>query len=77
MVESGIGIGSALPVNPSGGLKAKGFPYGAAGVSQIYESYLQLMGKAGKRQVKDATYGMTHNMAGSGTASVVHILGVE
>ena len=77
MVENGIGINSNLPVNPSGGLKAKGFPYGAAGVSQIYETYLQLSGKAGKRQIKDATCGLVHNMAGSGAASVVHILGVD
>ena len=77
LVENGIGLNSNLPVNPSGGLKAKGFPYGAAGVSQIYEAYLQLSGKAGKRQIKNASYGLLHNMAGSGAASVVHILGVE
>ncbi len=77
IVENGIGIDGNLPVNPSGGLKAKGFPYGASGVGQIVEAYNQLKNKAGKRQVKNARYAMTHSQAGSGAASIVHILGVE
>ena len=76
LIESGIGVESNLPVNTSGGLKAKGFPFGATGVGQVVEAYLQLKGIAGKRQVKDAKNVMVHNMAGSGVASVVHILGV-
>ncbi len=70
-----IKINGSLPVNPSGGLKAKGNPLGATGVSQFYEAYLQLKGKAGQRQVKGARYGMLHNMAGTGATSVVHIVG--
>ncbi|WP_297215039.1 thiolase domain-containing protein, partial [Thermoplasma sp.] len=70
-----IKIDGGLPVNPSGGLKAKGNPLGATGVSQFYEAYLQLKGKAGQRQVKNARYGMLHNMAGTGATSVVHIVG--
>ncbi|KAA8922126.1 thiolase domain-containing protein [Thermoplasma sp.] len=70
-----IKLGGSLPVNPSGGLKAKGNPLGATGVSQFYEAYLQLKGKAGQRQVKGARYGMLHNMAGTGATSVVHIVG--
>ncbi len=77
LVESGLGIGDNLPVNTSGGLKAKGFPFGATGVGQIVEAYVQLKGKAGKRQLKDPKNIMVHNMAGTGAASVVHILGVE
>ncbi len=77
LVEEGIGLNDRLPVNPSGGLKAKGFPFGATGVGQAVEAYLQLKGKANKRQIKDAKRAMIHNMAGSGVASVVHILEVE
>lgn len=77
IVEAGIDLGDNLPVNPSGGLKAKGFPFGASGVGQVVEAYLQLKGKAGKRQIKDAKNIMTHSMAGTGSASVVHIMGVE
>lgn len=77
LVEEGIGLNDRLPVNPSGGLKAKGFPFGATGVGQAVEAYLQLKGKANKRQIKDAKTAMIHNMAGSGVASVVHILEVE
>jgi Acetyl-CoA acetyltransferase len=77
LIEAGIGLGDALPVNTSGGLKAKGFPFGATGVGQIVEAYLQLKGKAGKRQLKNPENIMTHNMAGTGSTSVVHIMGVE
>lgn len=77
IVEAGIDLADNLPVNPSGGLKAKGFPFGASGVGQVVEAYLQLKGKAGKRQIKDAKNIMTHSMAGTGSASVVHIMGVE
>ena len=77
LIENGIGLTGNLPVNPSGGLKAKGFPYGASGVGQIVEAYYQLKNKAGKRQIKDVKYAMTHSQAGSGAASVVHIMGVE
>ncbi len=77
LIEEGISLNDRLPVNPSGGLKAKGFPYGATGVGQAVEAYLQLKGRANKRQIKDAKTAMIHNMAGSGVASVVHILGVE
>jgi acetyl-CoA C-acetyltransferase len=77
IIQNGIGLDSALAVNPSGGLKAKGFPYGASGVGQIVEAYYQLKNKAGKRQIKSAKYAMTHSQAGSGAAALVHILGVE
>ena len=72
--EEGITqIGGKIPVNPSGGLKAKGHPVGATGVAQAVEITLQLRGEAGKRQV-DADVGITHNVGGSGGTAVVHIL---
>ena len=63
-----------LPVNTSGGLKACGHPVGATGVKQIVEIYKQLKGECGSRQVKNAKFGLTHNVGGSGGTSVVHIL---
>ena len=62
-------------MNPSGGLKAKGNPMGATGVGQFVEAYLQFRGKAGERQIKDPKHAMLHNMAGSGSTSIVHIVG--
>jgi acetyl-CoA C-acetyltransferase len=75
LVNEDIRLGGRLPVNPSGGLKAKGNPLGATGVGQFVEAFLQLKGKADKRQVKDARYGLLQNMAGTGSTSVVHIVG--
>jgi acetyl-CoA C-acetyltransferase len=60
--------------NPSGGLKACGHPVGATGVKQIVEIVEQLRGTAGKRQVKDARIGLTHNVGGSGAVAAIHIL---
>jgi len=60
-----------LPVNPDGGLKAKGHPIGATGVSQVYEIFLQLRAAAGPRQVPHAERALAHNVGGAGaTASV-------
>jgi acetyl-CoA C-acetyltransferase len=74
LVESGeTRLGGRIPVNTSGGLKAKGHPVGATGTAQAYEIYLQLTGQAGKRQVKDAKVGLTHNVGGSGATGTVHI----
>jgi len=55
-----------LPINTSGGLKAKGHPVGATGVGQAHEIVLQLRGEAGKRQVKEAQVGLTCNFGGFG-----------
>jgi acetyl-CoA C-acetyltransferase len=62
-----------IPVNTSGGLKAKGHPVGATGVAQVVEIVKQLRGEAGKRQVKGARIGLTQNMGGSGGSTLVHI----
>ena len=63
-----------LPINPSGGLKAKGHPIGATGVSMHVLSAMQLTGKAGDMQVKDASLGGLFNMGGAAVANYVSIL---
>ena len=73
-VEEGLtSLEGKIPVNTSGGLKAKGHPVGATGVAQVVEVVKQLRGKAEKRQVKEARVGMTQNMGGSGGSTVVHL----
>ena len=63
-----------LPVNPSGGLKAKGHPIGATGVSMHAIAAMQLTGAAGDMQVKDARLGGIFNMGGTAVANYVSIL---
>jgi acetyl-CoA C-acetyltransferase len=67
-------IDGKIPVNTSGGLKAKGHPVGATGVSQVAEIVMQLRGEADQRQVKDAKIGLTHNVGAVGASCVVNIL---
>jgi acetyl-CoA C-acetyltransferase len=66
-------IDGQIPINTSGGLKGKGHPVGATGVAQAIEAYLQLNNMAGKRQVKGAEIGLTHNVGGSGATATIHI----
>jgi acetyl-CoA C-acetyltransferase len=74
LVESGeTRLSGKIPVNTSGGLKAKGHPVGATGTAQAYEIFLQLTEQADKRQVKNAQVGLTHNVGGSGATAAVHI----
>ncbi|MCH8905645.1 MAG: thiolase domain-containing protein [Candidatus Heimdallarchaeota archaeon] len=68
-------LDGSLPINTSGGLKAKGHPIGATGLAQITEIVNQLRGNAGKRQVADVNVGLTHNLSGFATHHVIHILG--
>ncbi len=63
-----------LPVNASGGLKAKGHPVGATGVGQIYDVVQQIRGEAGERQLDRHRLGLAQNLGGSGATSVVSIL---
>ena len=63
-----------LPINPSGGLKAKGHPVGATGVSQHVMACMQLVGEAKDMQIKDASLGGIFNMGGSAVANYVSIL---
>jgi len=67
-------LGGALPVNASGGLKAKGHPVGATGVSMHVMAAMQLTGRAGELQVSDAELGAVFNMGGSAVASYVSLL---
>ncbi|HYW60880.1 MAG TPA: acetyl-CoA acetyltransferase [Xanthobacteraceae bacterium] len=63
-----------LPINPSGGLKAKGHPIGATGVSMHALCAMQLCGAAGDMQVKEAKLGALFNMGGTAVANYVSIL---
>jgi acetyl-CoA C-acetyltransferase len=63
-----------LPVNPSGGLKAKGHPIGATGVSMHALAAMQLTGTAGAMQVPKASLGGIFNMGGTAVANYVSIL---
>jgi acetyl-CoA C-acetyltransferase len=79
LLEEGIvEMSGQLPMNPSGGLIAKGHPIGATGVAQIAEIYEQLKGVAGSVQVQDAEIGLQHNIGlgrgATGSVSVVTIL---
>ena len=64
----------ALPVNPSGGLKSRGHPIGATGVSQHVMAAMQLAGEAGGMQVRDAKLAGVFNMGGAAVANYVSIL---
>lgn len=67
-------IDGRLPVNPSGGLKAKGHPVGATGVSMHVMAAMQVTGRAGELQLPNAKLGAVFNMGGSAVASYVSIL---
>ncbi len=69
------GIGGEFPINSSGGLMSRGHPIGASGISQIYEAYLQITGKAGQRQIRNASTGFTLGMAGFGNSAVATVVG--
>jgi len=64
----------ALPVNLSGGLKAKGHPVGATGVSMLVMAFRQLTGTAGDLQLPNATLGLVFNMGGAGVANYASVL---
>lgn len=64
-----------LPINVSGGLKAKGHPVGATGVGMFAELFLQLRGEIGERQVPNVERGLVENHGGTGATSIVTILG--
>jgi len=66
-------IGGKKPVNVDGGLKAKGHPLGATGVSMTVEITRQLRGEAGKRQVGGAEIGLSHNVGETGQYCFVHV----
>jgi acetyl-CoA C-acetyltransferase len=67
-------VGGKVAVNVDGGLKAKGHPIGATGLSMTYEIARQLRGEAGERQVPDADVGLTHNVGGIGQYCFVQVM---
>jgi acetyl-CoA C-acetyltransferase len=85
LVEPGMGgpaaekgwtsLGGKIPVNVSGGLKAKGHPIGATGAAQIAEIVTQLRGEAGPRQVDGARTGLTHTLGGNTATVLVSLFG--
>ena len=74
IAEGMVNKDGKLPINPSGGLKAKGHPIGATGVSMHAITSMQLTGPAGDMQVKDARLGGILNMGGAAVANYVSIL---
>ncbi len=76
IAEGATRLNGPLPINTSGGLKTKGHPVGATGVAQLYEVWLQLRGKAGKRQVPkpNLRVGAAHNLGGTGGTCTFTIL---
>ncbi len=74
-IEQGVtSLGGKLPINPSGGLKARGHPVGATGVAQVAELTWQLRSEAGERQVKNAKKAFCCNFGGFGNNVVSFVL---
>ncbi|MAE43074.1 acetyl-CoA acetyltransferase [Candidatus Woesearchaeota archaeon] len=67
-------LNGKLPVNTSGGLKAKGHPVSATGISQIYEIVKQMRKQADKRQIDRTKIGLAHNVGGVGSTVTAHVL---
>ncbi len=74
ILDGWTAMGGRLPVNPSGGLKSKGHPIGATGVSMHVLAAMQLTGRAGAMQVPDAKLAGIFNMGGTAVANYVSIL---
>jgi len=74
--EGATRLNGIKPINTSGGLKCKGHPVGATGISQLYEVWTQLRGQAGPRQVQvsDLRIGGAHNLGGTGGTCTFTIL---
>lgn len=62
-----------IPCQIDGGLKCFGHPIGASGIRMLYEMYLQLLGRAGERQLPNPSIGMTHNLGGSPMSNVAAV----
>ena len=75
IIDEGISLrDGAFPINVSGGLKAKGHPVGATGVSMHVMTAMQLVGEAGDLQLNNPKYGAVFNMGGSAVANYVSVL---
>ena len=76
LIRSGkINLNGEMPINPSGGLKAKGHPISVTGLAQVYEITNQLRGLSEAERQKNPLpkYGLTHNIGGAGGSVTVHI----
>jgi acetyl-CoA C-acetyltransferase len=71
--EGRTSLDGDYPVNPDGGLKAKGHPVGATGAAMVVEMFKQLRGEAGGHQVKDVEVGLAHNVGAAGATVTVQI----
>jgi acetyl-CoA C-acetyltransferase len=71
-----IGIKGRIPICTMGGLKARGHPIGASAVYQAVESVLQLTGRAGKNQVREAKVALMQSIGGAASTVVTHVFGV-
>jgi len=69
-----IGSKGKIPCATMGGMKARGFPGGAAGVYQAVEAVIQLRGQAGANQIADAKFGLIQSLGGPASTAVSHIL---
>ncbi len=74
LIRSGyVALDGKMPVNTSGGLKARGHPISPTGVAMIVEIVDQLRSRCGERQVNNSEIGLTHNVGGAGGTTTVHI----
>jgi len=74
LIRSGkINLDGEMPINPCGGLKAKGHPISVTGLAQICEVSNQLRGRCKERQVKEPKIALTHNIGGAGGSVTVHL----
>lgn len=64
VLEGFFNLDGKIPCQPDGGLKCFGHPIGASGLRMLYEMYLQLLGRADKRQLRNPRFGLTHNLGG-------------
>jgi acetyl-CoA C-acetyltransferase len=72
--DGAFALGGRVSVNPSGGLKAQGCPFGAVGVAQVVELVRQLRGEAKDRQAPATELALAHDLGGTGATAVVHLL---
>ncbi|MBI5351019.1 MAG: thiolase domain-containing protein [Chloroflexi bacterium] len=73
-VDNEISLKGKIPCATMGGMKARGFPGGAAGVYQAVEAVNQLRGQAGANQIAGATYGLIQSLGGPASTAVSHVL---
>ena len=64
VLDGAFDAGGVVPCQIDGGLKCFGHPIGASGLRMMYELYLQLLGRAGDRQLKSPSVGLSHNLGG-------------